>query len=87
MPFGDVARAVEVDRPAGTMKVLIDPATEKILGVRLVGAEAGELVHVFVALMQAGAGARAIVDAQFVHPTFAEGVQSLVMRLDRFALR
>jgi hypothetical protein len=37
--------------------------------------------------MQAGASARAIVDAEFAHPTFAEGLQSLVMTLPRFALR
>jgi hypothetical protein len=30
---------------------------------------------------------RAIVDAEAVHPTFAEGVQALVMRIPRFALR
>jgi pyruvate/2-oxoglutarate dehydrogenase complex dihydrolipoamide dehydrogenase (E3) component len=86
MPFGDIARAIEVDEKAGTMKVLVDPSTERILGVSLVGAEAGELLHVFVALMQAGAKASAIVDAEFVHPTFAEGLQSLVMRLPRYAL-
>jgi pyruvate/2-oxoglutarate dehydrogenase complex dihydrolipoamide dehydrogenase (E3) component len=86
MPFGHVARAIEVDEPAGLMKVLIDPDSERILGAVIVGSEAGELLHIFVTLMQAGAGARAIVDAEFVHPTFAEGVQSLVMRLDRFKL-
>jgi dihydrolipoamide dehydrogenase len=58
-----------------------------VLGATIVGAEAGELIHIFVTLMQAGASARAIVDAEFVHPTFAEGVQSLVMKLERFALR
>jgi len=51
-----------------------------------VGAEAGELIHIFVSLMRAGASARAIVDAEYVHPTFAEGVQSLMMRLGRWAL-
>ncbi|MHB8419546.1 MAG: mercuric reductase [Myxococcales bacterium] len=86
MPFGQVARAIEVDETAGLLKVLIAPATERILGAFIVGAEAGELIHVFVALMQANAPARAIVDAEFVHPTFAEGVQSVVMRLDRFRL-
>lgn len=86
MPFGDIARAIEVDETAGTMKVLVDPSSERILGASLVGAEAGELLHVFVTLMQAGAKARAIVDAEFVHPTFAEGLQSLVMRLPRYAL-
>ena len=87
IPFGSIARAREIDETAGVMKVIVDPKTERVLGASIVGAEAGELIHVFVALMQAGASARAIVDAEFVHPTFAEGVQSLVMKLERFALR
>lgn len=67
------------------LTVLIDPASEQVLGCRRVGSHAGELVHVFVVLMQARASVRAIVDAEFVHPTFAEGVQSLVRSLPRFA--
>lgn len=86
MPFGRIARAIELDETAGTMKVLIDPKTERILGASIVGGEAGELIHVFVALVQAGAPARALVDAECVHPTFAEGLQTLVMKLKRYAL-
>src|SRR6267143_163862 len=86
MPFGEIARAVEIDEKAGFMKVLLDPKTEHVLGAAIVGSEAGELIHIFVALMQAGAPARAIVEAEAVHPTFAEGVQSLVMKLPRYAL-
>jgi pyruvate/2-oxoglutarate dehydrogenase complex dihydrolipoamide dehydrogenase (E3) component len=87
MPFADIARAIELDETAGVLKVLVAPQTEKILGAAIVGIEAGELIHIFVGLMQAGATARALVDAQAVHPTLAEGVQSLVMRLPRYALR
>jgi pyruvate/2-oxoglutarate dehydrogenase complex dihydrolipoamide dehydrogenase (E3) component len=87
MPFSYVARAVETDETAGVLKVLVDPDSERILGASLVGAEAGELIHVFAALMQAGATARAIVDAEFAHPTFAEGLQSAVMTLPRYTLR
>src|SRR6266568_2205822 len=86
LPFGNVARAIELDETAGTMKVLIDPDTERILGASLVGLEAGELIHVFAALMQAGATARALVDVECAHPTFAEGLQGLVMKLPRYAL-
>ncbi|MGD0677129.1 MAG: FAD-dependent oxidoreductase [Polyangiaceae bacterium] len=86
MPFGEIARAAEVDETAGTMKVLLDPASERFLGACLVGAEAGELLHPFVVLMQAGAKARAMVDAEMVHPTFSEGLQTLVMRLPRYSL-
>jgi pyruvate/2-oxoglutarate dehydrogenase complex dihydrolipoamide dehydrogenase (E3) component len=86
MPFGEVARAIEIDERAGSMTLLVEPETEKILGASIVGAEAGELIHVFVALMQAGARARTLVDAECVHPTFAEGLQTLVMKLPRYAL-
>lgn len=85
LPFGRIARAIEVDERAGLVKVLVDPETERVLGASIVGAEAGELIHVFVALIQARASARAIVEAEFVHPTFAEGLQSAVMSLERFA--
>jgi pyruvate/2-oxoglutarate dehydrogenase complex dihydrolipoamide dehydrogenase (E3) component len=86
MPFGNIARAIEVDERAGRVKVLVDPDSERILGAAIIGAEAGELVHVFAALMQARASVRHLVDMQTVHPTFAEGLQSAVMSIDRFAL-
>jgi pyruvate/2-oxoglutarate dehydrogenase complex dihydrolipoamide dehydrogenase (E3) component len=85
MPFGEIARAIEVDEPAGILKVLIAPESGRVVGAAIVGAEAAELVHVFIALMQAQASARAIDDAEFIHPTFAEGIQSVVMRLTRLA--
>lgn len=85
MPFGNISRAIEADIRAGTLKVLVDPETERVLGASIVGAGAGELVHVFVTLMLAGAPARTLVDGQMVHPTLAEGLQSLLFRLDRYA--
>ncbi len=86
VPFGNVARAIETDERAGVLKVLLDPATERLLGASIVGAEAGELIHVFAALMQADATARALVDMEAVHPSFAEAVQAVVMALPRYAL-
>ena len=86
LPYASIARAIELDETAGLMKLLIDPKSERILGAAIVGLEAGELIHIFVALMQAGSTARPIADAQAVHPTLAEGVQSLVMSLPRYAL-
>ncbi len=87
VPFGSIARAIETDERAGVLKVLIDPDSERGLGAAIVGAEAGELIHVFAAIMEARASARAIVDMEAVHPSFAEGVQSVVMALPRYALR
>ena len=86
VPFAKIARAIETDEKAGVLKVLVDPGSERILGACIVGAEAGELIHVFAALMQAGAPARAIVEMEAVHPSFAEGIQAVVMALPRYAL-
>ena len=86
MPFGSIARAIETDETAGVVKVVIDAKTELILGAFIVGVDAGELIHVFSMLMQSGGSARAIVDGEFVHPTFGEGLQSAVMTLPRYAL-
>jgi pyruvate/2-oxoglutarate dehydrogenase complex dihydrolipoamide dehydrogenase (E3) component len=83
-PFSSVARAIENDLRPGLIKVLVDPNTEHLLGASIVGAEAGELLHVFFALMQAKASARNLVDMQCIHPTYAEGLQSTLMTLPRF---
>lgn len=86
LPFGNIARAIETDETAGVVKVVIDAKTEQILGAFIVGVDAGELIHVFSVLIQSGASARTIVDGEFVHPTFGEGLQSAVMTLPRYAL-
>jgi pyruvate/2-oxoglutarate dehydrogenase complex dihydrolipoamide dehydrogenase (E3) component len=85
-PFGHVARALETEETAGLLKVLIDPESEQIFGATIVGAEAAELIHIIVAAMAGHATARVLVDAEFVHPAYAEGVQSALMRLPRYTL-
>lgn len=87
LPFGNIARAIETDERSGVVRILVDPADERILGATIVGAEAGELIHIVQALMLAGGSARVLVDGQMAHPAFAEGVQSALMRLDRFSLQ
>jgi pyruvate/2-oxoglutarate dehydrogenase complex dihydrolipoamide dehydrogenase (E3) component len=86
MPFGNVARAIEVDERAGIIKVLVDPVTDRILGAAIVGLEAGELIHIFAVMIEAGTTARALVDVEVAHPVLAEGVQSALMRIERYAL-
>ena len=43
-PWGASGRAVTLDRPEGVTKLIIDPQTERVLGVGIVGAGAGELI-------------------------------------------
>jgi pyruvate/2-oxoglutarate dehydrogenase complex dihydrolipoamide dehydrogenase (E3) component len=61
--------------------MVIDNDTGRILGATLVAPAAAELVHVFVALMEAGATWQTLARSVFVHPTYAEGLQSLAMQL------
>ena len=86
LPFANIARAIETDETAGVIRILVDPENERILGASIVGAEAGELIHIVQALMLASASARVLVDGQIAHPAFAEGLQTALMRLDRFSL-
>ena len=43
-PWGASGRALTLDRPDGLTKLLIEPETERILGVGIVGVGAGELI-------------------------------------------
>ncbi|NIC41900.1 glutathione-disulfide reductase [Aquabacterium sp. A08] len=54
------------------MKLLVDPATDRVVGLHMVGAEAGEIVQGFAVAMKAGA-TKAVFDSTIgIHPTAAE---------------
>jgi glutathione reductase (NADPH) len=54
------------------MKLVVDEATDRVVGLHMVGAEAGEIVQGFAVAMKAGA-TKAIFDATIgIHPTAAE---------------
>lgn len=75
-------KAREIGEPEGFIKVLTDRKSGRILGAAIVAVEAAEMVHIYVTLMNARAPYRVVRDATFVHPTFAEAVQSAVAALD-----
>ena len=54
------------------MKLVVDSASDRVVGLHMVGAEAGEIVQGFAVAMQAGA-TKAVFDATLgIHPTAAE---------------
>ena len=59
-------------RPGGLSKLIIDPQTERILGVGIVGAGAGELISEGVLAVQMGATAKDVADSVHPHPTLSE---------------
>src|SRR5688572_1208736 len=70
--WGASGRALTLDRPDGLTKLLVEPETERILGVGIVGVGAGELISEGVLAVEMGATARDIADSVHPHPTLSE---------------
>jgi len=71
-PWGASGRALSFDRPDGLTKLVIEPDTERILGVGIVGASAGELISEGVLAVEMGATARDLAESIHPHPTLSE---------------
>ncbi|MGB7586534.1 MAG: dihydrolipoyl dehydrogenase [Terriglobales bacterium] len=73
-PWGASGRALTLDRPEGTTKLIIDPQTERVLGIGIVGVGAGELIAEGVLAIEMGAVAQDIALSIHPHPTLSETV-------------
>jgi dihydrolipoamide dehydrogenase len=73
-PWAASGRAVTLDRPEGMTKLLFDPQTERVLGVGIVGAGAGELIAEGVLAIEMAALARDVALTIHPHPTLSETV-------------
>ena len=71
-PWAASGRALSLDRTDGLTKLVIDPETERILGVGLVGARAGELISEGVLAIEMGATAKDLAESVHPHPTLSE---------------
>ena len=77
-PMSSVSRAVERGETAGFMKLVVDAATDRILGAAILGSEGGEVVQVLGALILADAPYTVLKGAVFIHPTLVEGLFGLM---------
>src|SRR5579863_1373771 len=73
-PWGASGRAVTLDRPEGMTKLLVDPQSERVLGVGIVGAGAGELIAEGVLAVEMAALASDVAMTIHPHPTLSETV-------------
>lgn len=77
-PMASVSRAIERSETAGLMKIVIDAATDRILGAAILGIEGGETVQILGAMMLADAPWTILRGAVYIHPTLAEGFFGLM---------
>ncbi|HXD01067.1 MAG TPA: dihydrolipoyl dehydrogenase [Verrucomicrobiae bacterium] len=73
-PWGASGRALTFDRPDGLTKLIIDPKTERVLGVGIVGHGAGELIAEGVVAVEMGATVRDLALCVHPHPTLSETI-------------
>ncbi len=73
-PWGASGRAITLDRMDGMTKLVIDPESERILGVGIVGPGAGEMIAEGVLAIEMGANATDLKLSIHPHPTLTETV-------------
>jgi dihydrolipoamide dehydrogenase len=75
-PWAASGRAVALGRTEGLTKILIEPETERVLGVGIVGAGAGELIAEAVLAIEMGCEVRDLTESIHPHPTLSETVMN-----------
>lgn len=75
-PWAASGRAVTLDRPEGMTKLIVDPNTERVLGVGIVGVGAGELIAEGVLAVEMAALASDLAMTIHPHPTLSETVMN-----------
>ena len=77
LPMDAVLGAQATDQMQGFMKALVGDSHDRILGFTMIGAAAGEVMATVQTAMLAGLPYQALADADFAHPTMAEGLSFL----------
>lgn len=85
-PFGANGRARTLGEPEGRVKILADAATDRVLGVHIIGARAGDLIAEAASAMEYGASSEDIARTCHAHPTLAEAMHEAAMDVDERAI-
>ncbi len=79
-------RARAMRKTDGLIKVLADKKTDRVLGVHMIGASVGEMIHEAVVLMEFGGSAEDLARTCHAHPTMSEAVKEAAMAVDKRAI-
>jgi len=85
-PFLANGRAKANNQTDGFVKVLADATTDRVLGVHIIGMEAGELIHECAVLMEFGGSSEDLARTCHAHPTRSEAVKEAAMAVEKRAI-
>ncbi|MBB2159438.1 dihydrolipoyl dehydrogenase [Gluconacetobacter sacchari] len=85
-PFTANGRARAMGMTDGFVKVLADAATDKVLGVHIIGPGAGELIAEATLAMEFGASSEDIARTCHAHPTLSEAVKEAALDVEKRAI-
>ena len=82
-PFSANGRARAMNATDGFAKVLADSASDKVLGVHIVGKGAGDLIHEAAVLMEFGGSSEDLARTCHAHPTMSEAVKEAALGVEK----
>ncbi len=85
-PFAANGRARTLGEFEGRVKILADASTDRVLGVHIIGARAGDLIAEAAAAMEYGASSEDIARTCHAHPTLSEAVHEAALDVDKRAI-
>jgi dihydrolipoamide dehydrogenase len=85
-PFTANGRSKVNQTTDGFVKILADAKTDRVLGVHIVGREAGEIIHEAAVLMEFGGSAEDLARTCHAHPTRSEAVKEAALAVDKRAI-
>jgi dihydrolipoamide dehydrogenase len=78
-PFSANARARAVGQTDGFVKILADAASDRLLGVHIIGADAGTMIGEAALAMEFGASSEDLARTSHAHPTFEEAIKEAAL--------
>jgi dihydrolipoamide dehydrogenase len=85
-PFTANGRAKVNHQTDGFVKILADAKTDRVLGVHIVGADAGNMIAEAAIAMEFGAASEDIARTCHAHPTLTEAVKEAALAVDKRSL-
>jgi dihydrolipoamide dehydrogenase len=85
-PFTANGRAKANQQTDGFVKIIADAKTDRVLGVHIVGADAGNMIAEPAVAMEFGASSEDIARTCHAHPTLPEAVKEAAMAVEKRAI-